>query len=675
MTDRAHHSTIRRRWCLSASPVTGVIMPVACLDRHFLSSPSRCYGILCLCVNILLCDAQHCLMMKTSLQQPTRPRRSKVLLWSAWLALLLVLAAASAPAVADTAQSRETDIVANAEAEWLEGATARALQRLDRGIQAHPDALKLHTLRGHILATTSRRYQEAIETYATVLKKNPRDLDVRWAQWSVLLRSGQEEQAVAALRRIAELDADNPLLPLQLARALRTLDRLEESLLWYEKAVDMVPNMSGWRLALARARFDILDGPGARDEVERVMEMATPGSPEEAAARSLMSVIYGATKERGRRFEPILTPEGSARERKEWASIRAQAWRLFEAGHYEEVEPLYRKILALNPSDYSATHELGMTLLELDRCEDAIAVFETLSTMKPSDEVYADAFFRVGQCLVNLERWADALPYFEALHEAAVEFEERTKDVPPKAGLRVLDTNKLMKWITKVKHHIPDQARPRTDASAGAGPADPTTSPSMNEEELYRRIAEAKLRPGQQLDTQGTLMGRDADFSMFRYVIPANRVMRDDRPTGTHDFIPIEPHDTFSATQKEIYLVFGLVIAAYDAMPLRTECFPETSGTPHSMERVPVAQDYVITGMGDQSGYFVLSPPETGWTPGLHRCGLFVGNEASAYTHADEVRFRIIPSPLARHDHEDKAASLQVPTPPLRDVPDRMDQA
>jgi hypothetical protein len=28
--------------------------------------------------------------------------------------------------------------------------------------------------------------------------------------------------------------------------------------------------------------------------------------------------------------------------------------------------------------------------------------------------------------------------------------------------------------------------------------------------------------------------------------------------------------------------------------------------------------------------------------PGLYRCGLFAGERTSAYTHADEVRFRII---------------------------------
>jgi hypothetical protein len=54
------------------------------------------------------------------------------------------------------------------------------------------------------------------------------------------------------------------------------------------------------------------------------------------------------------------------------------------------------------------------------------------------------------------------------------------------------------------------------------------------------------------------------------------------------------------------------------------------------------AQDRVMTSMNDRSGYFMLTPPKTGWTPGLYRCGLFAGERTSAYTYVDEVRFRII---------------------------------
>jgi hypothetical protein len=135
-------------------------------------------------------------------------------------------------------------------------------------------------------------------------------------------------------------------------------------------------------------------------------------------------------------------------------------------------------------------------------------------------------------------------------------------------------------------------------------------------------------------------MGRDADFSWFRFVIPAGKVMRDDFPSGAHEFIPVNPGDSFPATQQEIYLVFGLVSASFDAVPLTGRCVLETSEM--SGETRAVAQDRVMTTMNDQSGYFMLSPPKAGWAPGLYHCGLYTGEQTSADTLVDEVRFRII---------------------------------
>ncbi|MXX10672.1 MAG: tetratricopeptide repeat protein [Nitrospira sp. SB0677_bin_15] len=543
-------------------------------------------------------------------------------------------------AFAEEQRDETIDAIAElAEAEWLDGNPSQALHVMGPGLQAHPDDFRLLKLRADVLATASRRHQEAVEAYDVILDEHPESLEVRWAKWSVLLRAGQQDQAIAEFQRIAQLDVNNPIVALRLAQELRKVDRLEESLEWYKKAVAMIPDMVGWRLALARAKLDVLDGRGARDEVEYVLRIIEPGSPEEAAAHGLRSVIYGATKERGRRFEPILSPGGTASERKAWSAIRADAWRLFDAGRYEEVEPIYRKLLALKPDDYAATHELGMTLLALERCDEAIQVFESMSGMNPSDEVYADAFFRIGRCLMKMEKWIEALAYFEILYDAALEFDEQTKEVPPKADLRVLNTETIATWVKRVKEHIPADEIPKQNPLLPA--VDPNAPAPMTEEELYHKIATERLNPAQQIYTRASLMGRDSDFSMFRYVIPANHVMRDDRPTGTHEFIPIEPHDTFPNTQEEIYLMFGLVTASHDEMPLSVECFLETPKS--NANQIPLARDQVIMNMGDQTGYFIITQPESGWTSGLHRCGLYVGSELSAYTHSDEIRFRIIP--------------------------------
>ena len=162
-----------------------------------------------------------------------------------------------------------------AKAVWESGEINPALEILDRGIQEHPHALTLQKLRADIL-TTSRGPREAVEAYELVLAKAPAALDVRWAKWSVLTRSGQGEESIAELGRIARIDVQNPLVHLRLAQELRKLDRLEESLESYKKAVELVPELLGWRLAMARARFDVLDYEGADSDVHYVLNERPP---------------------------------------------------------------------------------------------------------------------------------------------------------------------------------------------------------------------------------------------------------------------------------------------------------------------------------------------------------------------------------------------------------------
>jgi tetratricopeptide (TPR) repeat protein len=453
----------------------------------------------------------------------------------------------------------------------------------------------------------------------------------------VLVRSGQGDESIAELRRIAEIDGRNPLIHLRLAQELRNLNRLEESVESYKVAVDLVPEMLSWRLALARARFDVLDYKGADADVQYVLDKMPPGSPLELPANTLLSVIHGSSQERGRRFEPVFSKDVTPAARKEWALMRADAWRLFVAGRYHEAEPMYRKLLALNPRDPNATHQFGLTLMQVGKCKEALSVFGKISDLDPADDQYADTVYRMGQCLVELEQWEEAYVQFQTLYDEAIAFEKQTKNVQLPPGTRVLDKKKIARWLDRIRPHVPELAKQSEQTTGSTGDAEPT--PTLSDEERYA-MAIDRLKPEKPLDLVTSLMGRDADFSLFRFVIPAGKVLRDDSPTGAHDFIPLNANDSFSVFQHEIYLVFGLVTDSYDAVPLTARCSvetPEVTGEPRA-----VAQDQVMMSMNDQSGYFRLLPSPSGWTPGLYRCGLFAGERTSAYTRVDEVRFRIV---------------------------------
>src|SRR6476659_9110989 len=226
--------------------------------------------------------------------------------------------------------------------------------------------------------------------------------------------------------------------------------------------------------------------------------------------------------------------------------MRADAWRLFVAVRYREAEPMYRKLLELNPRDPSATHQFVLTMMQLGKCEEALPVFGKVSDLDPTEDQYADIVFRMGQCLVELGRWEEAYLHFHTLYEKAVLFELQNKDNALHPGIRVLDKNKILRWLEKVRPHVPAEM-----AALETGPAPESTSPQNRKNPdagpTRQEVEEVlnRLKPERALDTGGTLAGRDADFSWFRFVIPAAKVMRDDLPTGQHDFIPLYPSDSF----------------------------------------------------------------------------------------------------------------------------------
>ncbi len=247
----------------------------------------------------------------------------------------------------DGARPLVDEVVEHAKAAWDRGAVTTALEILDHGLGVHPEAVTLHKVRGDILSTF-RNPQEAVQAYDRVLAAQPAALDVRWAKWGLLVRWGQEEEAIAELHNIARIDAKNPLIHWRLAQELRKLDRLEESLESYKQAVQLMPDLLSWRLALARARFDVLDYQGADADLHHVLQHVAPGSPLELPAKNQLAQLH-ESMERGRRFQPALTPAATATQLKEWAAIRSEAWKLFEAGRFQEAEPIYRRLLALNP--------------------------------------------------------------------------------------------------------------------------------------------------------------------------------------------------------------------------------------------------------------------------------------------------------------------------------------
>jgi len=510
-----------------------------------------------------------------------------------------------------------------------------ALDRLREAARLAPGDYRIPKLRGDVMMSF-RRNEEAVAAYREALVLAPEALDVHWALWTLLDRMGAHHQALVSLKEIARLDPDNPLAHLRLAQGLSQVDRLEEAVFSFRRAVELAPDNLAIRLQFARALYDVLDATESRRQVDLVLARAAAGSPEWASAQDLLSHLRGESYDKGRRFNPSRTlrqlPWYTERNLKEAVLARGEAWRLMEQGRYAEAEAALRKALSFNPEDHRALYDLGRVLMELGRYEDAITAFQKGIDLTKFAEFYPDSVFQIGRCLAKLGRWQEAITRFERVLEIR---DWRHEDF---YALNFPDLAYVQQALDEARQHVP-LAEPGTETETvvlgerqGPEPYEYPIPPLANG---YKLIDPIPI--GVQLAPIGTETVRGA----FRQVTTARDMIQDDLQTGLHEFIPINPTDTFRSGEPEIYVVFQLT-TNQENFDLKLSSRWVAEHTTGLAPNTVVGTDQVLLGLNERSGYFRLSRPEGGWSPGLYRVDLYLGPQVSAYTHAGEVRFRVV---------------------------------
>lgn len=218
-------------------------------------------------------------------------------------AAFLFLAPERSKGAAGSTDEKVEQLVAEAE-EFLEQFRVQAgLEALDEAIQLSPTSSALHKKRGDVLMIL-RRNREALAAYRQAVVLDPDRVEGYWALGALLDRmSVDPEERLMPLIHIARVDLDNPLAQLRVGRKLREMDRFEDSLESFRRAVELEPNHLVYRLLLGRALFDVLDYRAARQEVEWVLSHASPGSSEWVAAWNLTQTVEGGTMDRGARSD------------------------------------------------------------------------------------------------------------------------------------------------------------------------------------------------------------------------------------------------------------------------------------------------------------------------------------------------------------------------------------
>jgi protein O-mannosyl-transferase len=171
------------------------------------------------------------------------------------------------------------------------GQEAEAVAMLRRALEANPNAPSATDILAQILA---RRGQvaEAVQLCTSLLKVKPRLPAVRNNCAVYLLEAGRTEEALAMWRELAVLDPRAPLTSNHraaignIADALRDLDRIDEALVYYKRAVEV-----GYRTADSHFNCGVifLNKRQPNDAVEHLTRAIAldPGNAEAVYVRGL----------------------------------------------------------------------------------------------------------------------------------------------------------------------------------------------------------------------------------------------------------------------------------------------------------------------------------------------------------------------------------------------------
>ena len=513
------------------------------------------------------------------------------------------------------------------------------LKHLDEAIQVFPKSPDLHKKRGDVLMILGQN-PEALLAYRQALALAPNFLEGYWALWALLDRlSRNPEEVLQTLIKIAELDSQNPLAQLHVARKLRELRRFEESVIYFRRAVTIEPTQFAYRLFLARALFDIREINAALTEVDGVLSQASPNSPVWVAAQNLSQTLHGGTVDMGGRadfFETTKQLYGEkGKDYKRWALTREKGWQFMKAGNFLEAETTWRKVLTLDPEDDLARYNLGLTLLNLKRYEDAIASFQASFQKSKQPTFYPDALFQIGRAFAKWKQWDKAISYYQQVLDIQ---DLKEQDF---YSMNFPNLPRVEAALREARTHVINI--PQSQMNGKTAPSSHRPEPSKRvESPLSVPSPDSSLNLPEKSQTPLRVLPLSVDVvrGWFRQLITARAVGQDEMQAGYHEYIPLDPGDTFSPNQPRIYLIFALTTPPADAKQISTQWVAEQVAQESS--NTVMGTDAVLVDLNDSTGYFFLDQPEGGWPVGTYRIDLFVGEEVSPYTYVADVRFRIV---------------------------------
>jgi tetratricopeptide (TPR) repeat protein len=327
------------------------------------------------------------------------------------------------------------------------GDLAEALKQYQEGMAADPKQKATYQKRMIEVLMRQNKRPEAADIAAAILKDNPKDIDARGLQASLLLDRGEVQKAISELQAVVNAAPDNFVARYSLGRAHVARGEWEQARQQFAEAIRLRPDYLPARLSLAqlqvmRSDFDsalksvneILqidrkNGPARMVEVEALM-----GEKKYADARHLLEDIQKANpnapdvdfsfgmlaiKENNLKEAEAVFRKAYAANPKDTRSLVGLVETLAGGGHYDQAMQFLQAELAKSPNRMDLQLALGNIAARSKNYDLAVHQFETvLGEMNKDSKARGDVYFRLGIALRQKGDTNGSIQYLYKAREA-----------------------------------------------------------------------------------------------------------------------------------------------------------------------------------------------------------------------------------------------------------------
>lgn len=225
-------------------------------------------------------------------------------------------------------------------------------------------------------AMSIRRFDEAERLAREAIAARPNDAEALKICGLAVLAQNRPQDAIAPLERAAATLSD-PVVEINLAKALRQSGREDDAVNWLERATGRQPPVALAFLELGVTFFLLHKLEEAEATLLRGLAIA-PGMPEMSLALGGVLQNLGDRAGANAAYARVLTAVPGHP-----AALFSLGELLMEEGNFSEAAARYRQVLARNPSHAEAWLDLGRCELEAANWDEAVKCLRNAVKIAP----------------------------------------------------------------------------------------------------------------------------------------------------------------------------------------------------------------------------------------------------------------------------------------------------